>query len=145
VVVGSVCVTNRALFTGWLREYGADRLVAALDVRIGKDGVPRPRIHGWTEGTDTTLWALLDHLVPAGLRHALVTDISRDGALKGPNVSLYVDIVERYPELRVQASGGISALDDFRVLRRTGVHGAITGKALLEGHFTVADALETTI
>lgn len=142
VVVGSLCVTDRARFAGWLGEYGPDRLVAALDVSIGADGVPRPRIHGWTEATTTTLWDLLDQLLPAGLQHVLVTDIGRDGALTGPNVSLYVDLVQRYPDLQLQASGGIGMARDFGVLRRAGVRAAITGKGLLEGRFTVAEAMQ---
>lgn len=141
VVIGSLCVTDRPRFAGWLDEYGADRMVAALDVRIGKDGVPRPRIHGWTEAADTDLWTLLDQLVPAGLRHLLVTDIARDGELRGPNISLYLDILQRHPALRVQASGGVAAIEDFGALRRIGVSATITGKALLEGHFTIAEAL----
>jgi phosphoribosylformimino-5-aminoimidazole carboxamide ribotide isomerase len=142
VVVGSLCVTDHLSFTGWLGEYGSDRLVAALDVRVDADGMPWPRIHGWTEAAGVSLWELLDRLVPAGLRHLLVTDIARDGALAGPNVSLYVDIVQRYPGLELQASGGVSTLEDFGVLRRAGASAAITGKALLDGRFSLAEALQ---
>ncbi|MGD2128959.1 MAG: 1-(5-phosphoribosyl)-5-[(5-phosphoribosylamino)methylideneamino] imidazole-4-carboxamide isomerase [Lysobacterales bacterium] len=142
VVVGSVSIAQPERFAAWLEMFGADRLVAALDVRIGEDGVPRPRTHGWTRGSERDLWQLLDFHTGQGLRHLLCTDIGRDGAMAGPNVDLYRQITDRYPSLSVQASGGVSGLRDLRSLAATGVDSIITGKALLEGCFTVAEALE---
>ncbi len=142
VVVGSICVTQADRFAGWLSEFGPDRLVAALDVVIDDTGVPWPRTHGWTQGSASNLWQLLDFYGNRGLRHLLCTDIGRDGAMSGPNLELYRDIVSKYPGLTVQASGGVSGLADLEQLAQTGVDSAITGKALLEGCFTVAEALE---
>jgi phosphoribosylformimino-5-aminoimidazole carboxamide ribotide isomerase len=88
------------------------------------------------------MWQLLDDLVAGGLRHLLCTDISRDGALSGPNIDLYSDITARYPGLQLQASGGVSSLDDLQRLKPTGAAGVITGKALLEKRFSVSEALE---
>lgn len=142
VVVGSLCVTDSARFVRWLGRFGADRLVAALDVRVDDAGVPWPRTHGWTLRGQANLWQLLDEFAANGLRHLLCTDIRRDGALGGPNFELYAEIIERYPQLQVQASGGIAGLKDLEKLKPTGVAGAITGKALLEGCFTVSEAME---
>ena len=142
VVVGSICVTQPKQFAGWLSEFGPDRLVAALDVKIDDSGVPWPRTHGWTKGSVLNLWQLLDFFGDKGLRHLLCTDIGRDGAMTGPNQELYRDIVGRYPDLSVQASGGVSGLRDLEQLSQTGVDAAITGKALLEGCFTVSEAME---
>jgi len=142
VVVGSLCVTDSPLFVSWLERFGADRLVAALDIRIDEDGVPWPRIHGWTDRGDRDMWQLLDELAAGGLKHLLCTDISRDGALSGPNIELYAKITRRYPDLQLQASGGVSSLDDLRRLKTSGASGVITGKALLENRFTVMEALE---
>ena len=142
VVVGSLSVDEPETFSHWLARFGADNLVAALDVRIDEDGVPWPRTHGWTRGAEQSLWSLLDYYADKGLKHVLCTDISKDGALAGPNLGLYSEITSRYPRLLVQASGGVSGLLDLQKLDQTGAHSAITGKALLEGCFTVADALE---
>jgi phosphoribosylformimino-5-aminoimidazole carboxamide ribotide isomerase len=142
VVVGSLSVTQPERFANWLGEFGKDSLVAALDVRIDEDGTPWPRTHGWTRGTGETLWALLDFYADKGLKHVLCTDIGRDGAMTGPNLDLYREITRRYPDLVVQASGGVSGLQDLQKLSSTGVHSAITGKALLEGCFTVAEAIK---
>jgi phosphoribosylformimino-5-aminoimidazole carboxamide ribotide isomerase len=142
VVIGSLCVTDSRGFTGWLEQYGADRLVAALDIRIDENGIPWPRTHGWTGRGDRDLWALLDELVEGGLIHLLCTDISRDGALSGPNLDLYCEITERYPGLNLQASGGVSSLQDLQQLKVTRASGVITGKALLEKRFTITEALD---
>jgi len=142
VVVGSVCVTQPAQFAEWLEHFGPEHLVAALDVTIGEDGVPWPRTHGWTKGAEKNLWELLDFYADKGLRHVLCTDIGRDGALTGPNLELYEELASRHPELELQASGGVSGLLDLRQLATTGAASAIVGKALLEGCFTVAEAIE---
>lgn len=143
VVIGSLSVTDSRRFIKWLDGFGAEKLVAALDVLIDDDGTPWPRIHGWTSRGDRNLWQLLDELAAGGLSHLLCTDISRDGALSGPNLDLYNEITRRYPSLQLQASGGVSSLRDIEQLKPTGSSGVITGKALLDGRFTVAQALET--
>ena len=123
VVVGSLSVKEPERFVHWIGEFGAERMVAALDVSIDSDGTPWPRIYGWTEGSDRTLWDLLDELASKGLRHLLCTDISRDGAMTGPNVELYRQLSQRYPHLEIQASGGVSGLQDLRQLTTTGCRG----------------------
>ena len=115
--------------------------MAALDVQLDSQGVPRPRIFGWTEEAELDLWDLLNILVGEGLQHALITDISRDGAMKGPNLELYESIVQRYPDLQLQASGGVSRVADLTQLAAVGASAAIVGKALLEGAFSVGQAV----
>ena len=143
VVIGSLSVTGSRRFITWMEHFGAEKLVAALDIRIDDRGTPWPRIHGWTDQGDRDMWAVLDELSAGGLQHLLCTDISRDGALSGPNLDLYSEITRRYPKLQLQASGGVSNLDDLEQLKPTGAAGVITGKALLDKRFTVAEALET--
>jgi len=143
VVVGSLCVTDTSRFIEWLRHFGAEKLVAALDIRIDETGMPWPRIHGWTDKGDRDMWQLLDELVAGGLVHVLCTDISRDGALNGPNLDLYAEITARYPDLQLQASGGVASLYDLEDLEPIGAAGVITGKALLDRRFTIAEALDT--
>jgi len=143
VVIGSLCVTDTSSFIAWLESFGAEKLVAALDIRIDEQGIPWPRIHGWTDQADRDMWQLLDELVAGGLVHLLCTDISRDGALNGPNLDLYTEVTNRYPQLQLQASGGVSSLFDLEDLLSTGATGVITGKALLDKLFTVTEALET--
>ena len=142
VVIGSLCVTRPDSFKGWLRTFGTEKLVAALDIQRDNQGVPYPRIYGWTEGSERSLWSLLDEFSDAGLEHLLCTDISRDGALTGPNTTLYEEIVQRYPTVQLQASGGVASLANLVALKAIAAAGAITGKALLDGLFSVREALE---
>ncbi len=93
-------------------------------------------VSGWTEDSGRSLWDVAA-LFPMA-RHMLVTDISRDGMLQGPNVELYQEIMRRLPGVDVQASGGISSLPD---LERLPTAGAIIGKALWEGRIALDEAI----
>lgn len=138
-VIGSIAATSPATLAEWLARFGPQRIVAALDVRIDSAGVPRLMTHGWQQATDTSLWSCLDQLAAAGLRHLLCTDVARDGAMSGPNVALYRELVSRYPSLELQASGGVRDLADLQALRDTGAAAAICGRALLEGSLRPAE------
>lgn len=132
-VIGSVAATAPTEVLDWFGEFGADRLVLALDIRIDPAGEPRVAIHGWREQSAILLWDLIDHYAAVGLRHVLCTDVSRDGALAGPNLDLYREAVTRFPAVAWQASGGVRDATDLRALAATGVAAAISGKALIEG------------
>ncbi|MDX1518203.1 MAG: 1-(5-phosphoribosyl)-5-[(5-phosphoribosylamino)methylideneamino]imidazole-4-carboxamide isomerase [Woeseiaceae bacterium] len=135
-VVGSLAVRNAAVVRDWLAEFGSDRIVLALDVAIGDEDIPLLATEGWTRTSNTTLWECLDGYTSAGVKHVLCTDISRDGALAGPNVPLYTEILRRYPELQLQASGGIRDVADLRALDAHGIPAAISGRAMLDGAIT---------
>ena len=139
-VVGSLAVTDPARVTRWLQRFGADRLTLAFDVTL-EQGEARPRVAGWTECAAVTLDSLVETYADAGLAHALVTDIGRDGMLAGPNDSLYRRLVRTWPHIAWQASGGIADTADLARLRDAGLSGAIIGRALYEGRFTLAEAL----
>lgn len=132
-VLGSIAVEGPDQVRSWIGEFGAARIVLALDVRIAENGLPWLSTHGWTRVANVTLWQCLDEFMPGGLTQILCTDISRDGAMSGPNLDLYREIVWRYPALKLQASGGVRHAADLAALRETGVQAAITGRALLEG------------
>jgi len=138
-VVGSVAIKEPATVISWIERYGCDSIVLALDVKLDEDGAPLLTTQGWTEDTETTLWDCLDAYENAGIRHVLCTDVARDGAMTGPNLSLYVEILQRYPTVQLQASGGVRDLDDLELLREIGVPAAITGRALLDGAITEAE------
>ena len=142
VVVGSISTADPPRFSRWLRRFGAEKLVAALDVLFNEKGIPIVRTHGWTRDSGRSLWELLEYYEGKGLEHVLCTDISRDGAMSGPNVSLYRDLKQQHPEFNLQASGGVSNLNDLLSLATTGADQAISGKALLDGSFTASDAVE---
>lgn len=139
VVIGSLAVVQAARVRDWLASYGGSKIILALDVTFDKNPVPRIATHGWSRASETTLWQCLDDYAGAGLKHVLCTDTGRDGALTGPNLHLYTQLIERYPEILVQASGGVRNVDDLRALEKIGVPAAITGRALLDGRITAGE------
>ena len=141
VVVGSLSVREPETVVAWLREFGAERLTVALDTRQDDAGTWRLPVHGWTEDAGATLDDLARRYAQAGLRHLLSTDIARDGMLSGPNLDLYRHLRSLAPDLQVQASGGVRALEDIAAAREVGCAGIVLGRALLEGRFDLRGAL----
>ncbi|GAA0229980.1 bifunctional 1-(5-phosphoribosyl)-5-((5-phosphoribosylamino) methylidenea mino)imidazole-4-carboxamide isomerase/phosphoribosylanthranilate isomerase PriA [Saccharothrix mutabilis subsp. mutabilis] len=123
-----------------IAEHG-DRIAVGLDVRITAEG-HRVAARGWTkDGGD--LWEVLDRLDRDGCARYVVTDVGKDGTLTGPNVELLREVCAR-TDAPVIASGGVSSVDDLvalAALARDGVEGAIVGKALYAGAFTLPEAL----
>ncbi|HNV08768.1 MAG: 1-(5-phosphoribosyl)-5-[(5-phosphoribosylamino)methylideneamino] imidazole-4-carboxamide isomerase [Dokdonella sp.] len=141
VVVGSLAVKEPQRVNAWLRRFGAERIVIALDARRDEHGVWQLPVHGWTEGSGITLDAKFGHYARAGARHLLCTDIARDGMLQGPNIALYRLLVAGWPEFALQASGGVREAGDVVAARNAGCAGIVLGRALLEGRFALGDVL----
>ena len=141
VGIGSTPLKSPGLGASRMGKYGPERIVLALDVNIDEQGNRHIAVAGWQENSGISIEALIERFLPAGLRHVLCTDISRDGTLAGTNVELYRDLCARYPSVGFQASGGIGGLADIEALKGTGVKGIILGRALLEGKFDVAEAI----
>jgi phosphoribosylformimino-5-aminoimidazole carboxamide ribotide isomerase len=141
VVVGSLAVKNRTLVQSWLREFGGDKIVIAFDIRY-QDGVPEILTQGWQAGSQQLLDDTLDAYSGSGLKTVLCTDVSRDGMLQGANNELYKTMRERWPDIDVLASGGVSGLQDLLDLKQLGAAGAIVGKAIYEGRIDLAEAIK---
>jgi phosphoribosylformimino-5-aminoimidazole carboxamide ribotide isomerase len=139
VVVGSAAVEAPEAVESWLTRYGAERVCLAFDVRLDGEGLPLLYTRGWLEATRITLWQAIERFAAAGLKHVLCTDIDRDGALSGPNVALYRECAQRYPQLRWQASGGVASYTDLQALAQAGASAAISGKALLEQRMSIEE------
>ena len=128
VTIGSVAVTNPELFMGWIGKYGAERIILGADVRYGKIS-----INGWKENSAEDLLPFLRKYIDAGVRNVLCTEISKDGTLSGPAISLYKEMMEAYPKLHLIASGGVSSIDDIKALDSAGIPAVVFGKAIYEG------------
>jgi phosphoribosylformimino-5-aminoimidazole carboxamide ribotide isomerase len=141
VVIGSLAIKQPDLVSEWLNTYGSDKIVLALDIKIDEQGNKTLPTHGWIEDSGVNLEDLLAQYQDAGIKHVLCTDISKDGTLTGTNVDLYHEVCKNYPDIQWQASGGIGSLDDIKALIPTGVSGVILGRSLLEGKFTLEEAI----
>ena len=136
VTVGSVAVTHPELFMQWMDKYGAGRLILGADVRKGKIS-----INGWKEDSEEELLDFLQKYVDRGVRNVLCTEISKDGTLEGPAIPLYSEIMARYPELHLIASGGVSSNDDILQLEKAGIPSVVFGKAFYEGRIDVSQIM----
>jgi phosphoribosylformimino-5-aminoimidazole carboxamide ribotide isomerase len=132
VLVGSAALESIATVEKWLALYGPARVVLVFDVRTARGRDPVVLTRGWSRDSGVPLWSALERYVPRGLAHVLCTDTDRDGTLTGPNVELYAEAVQRFPQIAWQASGGIRDARDLAALANVGVSAAVSGKALLE-------------
>ena len=134
VTGGSVAVKEPELFCRWLQTYGAEKIILGADVKDRKIAV-----NGWRDETVCELFPFLQDYVEKGIRKVVCTDIGCDGMLQGPSTTLYKEILRRHPDLCLIASGGVSCIEDIRVLEAAGVPAVIFGKALYEGRITLKE------
>ena len=134
VTGGTIAVKDPDTFLSWLETYGPERIILGSDVRDGQIAVS-----GWQEASNRALHPFLAEYHERGIRYTICTDVSKDGLLAGPATELYRGIRERFPELRLIASGGVTTLADLAVLRELGCYGAIIGKAIYEGRITLEE------
>ncbi|NNF15130.1 MAG: 1-(5-phosphoribosyl)-5-[(5-phosphoribosylamino)methylideneamino] imidazole-4-carboxamide isomerase [Gammaproteobacteria bacterium] len=139
VVLGSLVLTAPETVKDCVRDYGAEHITLALDVRIENE-LPLVASHGWERQSTTSLWQVLDDFSRIGITDVLCTDISRDGAMGGPNLSLYRECTQRFPDIAWQASGGVRSIADLHALSDTGVAAAIVGRALYQNEKLLEEA-----
>ena len=132
-VIGSVAARKPELFGSWLSKYGA-RMILGADVRDG-----RIAISGWLDSSPLGVEDLVTRFLPLGLQECIVTEISRDGMLQGPAAALYVRLQRDFPTLSFTVSGGISGMDDIRMLDALKLKKVIVGKAIYENRISLKD------
>lgn len=135
VILGTAALRDPSFLKNALREYG-DRIAVGVDLKDGKVAVK-----GWLETSNKDGIEFLKELEDLGVEGVIVTDISRDGAMKGTNLDLYGRIKEEV-SLKVTASGGVSTIEDIVALKSMGLYGAIIGKAYYTGAIKLKEALE---
>ena len=135
VILGTAAVKNPSFLMAALLKYG-EAVAVGVDIRDGMVA-----INGWTENSALHYTEFMERLISIGVRTVIVTDISRDGAMKGTNRSLYAELAENFPALNVIASGGVSSPEDVKALCDMDIYGAIIGKAYYTGAIDLAEAL----
>ncbi|MDZ7266275.1 MAG: 1-(5-phosphoribosyl)-5-[(5-phosphoribosylamino)methylideneamino]imidazole-4-carboxamide isomerase [candidate division KSB1 bacterium] len=140
VVIGTAAVSQPELVEEALTQFGAEAIAVGIDARDG-----RVATSGWTDTSEIEAVAFAQQMHRLGVRWTVYTDIARDGTLQGPNLAATAALA-RQSGLQVIAAGGVARLEDLVALRhleKDGVAGVIVGKALYEGKFTLAEALQT--
>lgn len=138
VILGTSAMENPDFLADMVAKYG-DRIAAGVDVRNGLVAV-----RGWLQTSGVECFDFIAQLESMGVKAVICTDISKDGALRGPNAELYKALSLKFG-LDIIASGGVATLSDVRALRETGVYGAIIGRALYTGGVDLAKAIEVAI
>lgn len=136
ITVGSIAVTQPELFIQWMEKYGPEKMILGADVRNGMIS-----INGWKKDSQISLLPFLKQYVEAGVKNVLCTEISKDGTLQGPAVTLYKEIMSAYPKLHLIASGGVSRKEDINELESEGIPAVVFGKAIYEGRINLKELL----
>ena len=124
---GSIAVKDPDIFKGWLKTYGANKIILGADAQDEKVA-----ISGWMEASQENLIPFIASYKKEGVSYVICTDISKDGMLEGPSFDLYKRILEEVPGVNLIASGGISHFDELPKLAEMGCEGTIIGKAIYE-------------
>ncbi|WP_185862413.1 1-(5-phosphoribosyl)-5-[(5-phosphoribosylamino)methylideneamino]imidazole-4-carboxamide isomerase [Blattabacterium cuenoti] len=125
--VGSIAVKKPFLLKKWINIYGGDKILLGVDVKNRKIA-----INGWKKFVDIPFFDFLKEKNNHGIKKIFSTDISRDGVLSGPSFSLYKEIIKKFPNIELIASGGIRHMEDVNKLFELGCSGVIIGKAIYE-------------
>ena len=131
---GSIAVKDPDLFISWLEKYGPEKII------LGADALDKMiAISGWQENSGKPILEFLEDYLNKGVRYTICTDVARDGLLQGPSVDLYKEILKKFKQVNLIASGGVSTVSDLEELKETGVYGVIIGKAFYEGKISLND------
>jgi len=131
---GSIAVTEPDVFHGWLQSHGSEKIILGADLKNGNIAT-----HGWQNESDHGWESFLDEHTSQGATYVVCTDVAKDGMLAGPATDLYRDMLVKFPDLKLIASGGVTTLSDLEELRTIGCYGAIVGKAIYEEKLSLKD------
>jgi phosphoribosylformimino-5-aminoimidazole carboxamide ribotide isomerase len=134
ISTGSIAIKNKTLFKEWLKQYGADKIIAAADAKNEKVAVS-----GWQEDSGISIYDCIRELLTDGVTQVICTDISKDGSLAGPATDLYKNLLKEIKDFNLIASGGISCLQDIVDVEQAGCKEVIVGKALYEGRIELTE------
>lgn len=134
VNLGSIAVKDPALVERWIGKFGGEKIILSADVRNEKIAVS-----GWSKDSAINIADFIQDYIGRGITYVTCTDISTDGMLQGPNIGLYSKLLDKFPSIKLVASGGVSNMEDIEELRRIKVDGVIVGKAIYEGKVDLKD------
>jgi phosphoribosylformimino-5-aminoimidazole carboxamide ribotide isomerase len=137
IILGSLAFRDVTAVVRIQKRFGSDRIIVALD---NKDG--DILIEGWKTPANFKMKGALDKFSNIGVKTFLITSITKDGTLSGPDLETLREVCQ-YPNVDIIAAGGIGSLNDLIALKRVGVSGVVVGKALYEGKFTLKEAIKT--
>ncbi|MFT5021670.1 MAG: phosphoribosylformimino-5-aminoimidazole carboxamide ribotide isomerase [Flavobacteriaceae bacterium] len=129
---GSIAIKSPKTFLNWIATYGSDKIILGADALEGKIA-----ISGWLETSNKDLIPFVQDYLKKGISYVICTDISKDGMLEGPSVSLYQKMLASMPSIKLIASGGVAQYHDLSILAAIGCEGVIVGKAIYENRISL--------
>lgn len=138
VIIGSMAQKEKSEVSEWIERAGADQIIIGADVSNGYIS-----IHGWQEESTEKIEAFLSFYYDIGVKNFLCTDVAKDGMLEGPAIDLYTQLMKLYSDINIIASGGVSSIDDLKILDEIGMKQAIVGKAIYENKIDLGEAIKT--
>jgi len=132
--IGSIAVTDPTLFESWVKTYGAEKIILGADAKDGKIAVS-----GWMDVTNLDIFDFFAEYQKKQVKYVLCTDISRDGMLQGTALELYINLSNRFPDLHLIASGGVTTVEEIDQLNDNDIFAVIIGKAIYEGRITMKE------
>jgi len=137
ITAASIAVTNPELFASWIISYGREKMTLGADIIDLK--TKELLFRGWQKKAQLTFFDHVDYFYSRGLKYVKATDVSLDGTMEGPAFDFYKEIIDRFPDLCVLASGGVRGVNDIQRLNEMGVFAVIFGKAFYEGIINLKD------
>ena len=131
---GSIAVKQPEVFEQWITKYGSEKIILGADVQN-----KRIATNGWLETSEHQLVDFVQSYQDKGIQYVICTDISKDGMLQGPAFELYEDLLQKQPQIKLIASGGISTFEELPKLANLGCEGTIIGKAIYENRIALKD------
>jgi len=132
IIIGTMAIKNREIFNRIVKDY-KENIIVGLDVM--NESV---LIKGWEENSQMNIFEKLSEFTDMGLKNFIVTDVSKDGTLKGSNVLLYKKIMGKF-DINLIASGGVGSKEDILKLKEIGIENVIVGKAIYENKLNLLE------
>ena len=139
VTGGSISIKHPEIFIEWLNLYGADKIILGADCLNRKIAT-----NGWQQKSNIDVIDLIKNYEGKNIQYVISTDISKDGMMQGPAIELYQEIMAK-TQVNLIASGGISSLNDIKILKEIGCEGIIIGKAIYEGKININEFINVRI
>ncbi|MGL4631234.1 MAG: 1-(5-phosphoribosyl)-5-[(5-phosphoribosylamino)methylideneamino]imidazole-4-carboxamide isomerase [Leadbetterella sp.] len=129
---GSIAVKNEDVFSSWIETFGSEKIILGADAKDEKIA-----ISGWEEDSGIDILDFIDKYTKKGIQYTISTDVAKDGLLQGPSFDLYKKLQDRFTDLKIIASGGVSEMKDIEKLNEQKLFGVIVGKAIYENRISL--------
>lgn len=139
ITAATVTVNNPEEFASWIISYGREKIALGADAISDTPEGRKVAIQGWQKDTQIDLFEHVEYFYSRSLKFLKTSDISKEGIVEGPSFQLYCDLMEKFPGIRLIASGGVYRLEDIERLQDIGLYGVVFGRAYYEGMITLKE------